>query len=137
MLDHDLADRGDRLVAQFLDSFFAILIVLISLMFAYASDVLAPAVITLGFVAALLYILCADGLTGGQSYGKQVMKICVIDATTGRPCSVGKSFFRNITLAFLGIFDWIFIFSEKRQRLGDLIANTIVVKKNHRSRDNF
>lgn len=133
MLDHDLATRGDRLAAQFLDSFFAVVIILVAVLFASASDIIAPAVITLGSVAAILYILCADGITGGQSYGKHVLKICVIDATTGRPCSVWKSFLRNISLAFLGMIDWIFIFSEKRQRLGDLIANTIVVKKDGRS----
>ena len=35
---------------------------------------------------------------------------------------------RNFLLALLGIIDWIFIFGDTRQRLGDMAANTIVVR---------
>jgi uncharacterized RDD family membrane protein YckC len=34
---------------------------------------------------------------------------------------------RNILLSILGPIDWIFIFGERRQRLGDKAAGTIVV----------
>jgi uncharacterized RDD family membrane protein YckC len=72
----------------------------------------------------------SDALEGGQSLGKKVFQISVIDMTLRRPCTPMKSLIRNLPLAFLGIIDWVFIFSEKRQRLGDMLANTIVVKKN-------
>jgi hypothetical protein len=35
---------------------------------------------------------------------------------------------RNISLLILTWIDWIFIFGERRQRLGDKLANTVVVK---------
>jgi uncharacterized RDD family membrane protein YckC len=76
---------------------------------------------------AILYILLADGLPGGQSFGKKALRMRVIDERTGRDCTFGKSFLRNILLAILGPIDWVFIFGKKRQRLGDQVAGTIVV----------
>ena len=73
------------------------------------------------------YLLFSDGLGDGQSFGKKVVKIAVIDKTTGRPCGYGRSFVRNISRMF-GLFDWIFMIGERRQRLGDKAANTIVVR---------
>jgi uncharacterized RDD family membrane protein YckC len=133
MLNHDLAARGDRLIAQFLDSLVAVLVIIVSARFSNLSTKIGEIVRIFGILAALFYILCADGLKGGQSYGKRIVGICVIDATSGKPCTFIKSLLRNITLAFLGLIDWVFIFSEKRQRLGDKLANTIVVSKNSRS----
>jgi uncharacterized RDD family membrane protein YckC len=133
MLNHDLAARGDRLIAQFLDSFVAILLVVVAALLSNLSVKIGEVLGTFGVSAALFYILCADGLEGGQSYGKRIMGICVVDAKSGRPCTFIKSFLRNISLAFLGLIDWAFIFSEKRQRLGDMLAGTIVVTKKSRS----
>jgi uncharacterized RDD family membrane protein YckC len=85
MRDHNLAKPLDRLAAQFIDFLFAIcfliLVTLLSAFLSGLSEALAGIVGTLGFLVAISYLLCADGLRGGQSYGKQVMGICVIDAT--------------------------------------------------------
>jgi len=78
------------------------------------------------FVAAFGYILFADGLKRGQSLGKRVMGLAVIDEQTGVDCSFLKSFVRNFLMC-LGFWDWIFIFGAKHQRLGDKAAGTIVV----------
>ena len=50
----------------------------------------------------------------------------VVSATTGAPCTFGQSFVRNI-FTILGPLDWIWIFGERHQRLGDKVAGTIVV----------
>lgn len=134
ILEYDLAKRGDRLVAQFIDSFVAILVIILAKSLSGLSEIIGGILALFGLLVAIFYILCADGSEDGQSYGKRVMGICVIDATSGKPCTFIKSFARNVPLAFLGIIDWIFIFSEKRQRLGDMLANTIVVRKKARSR---
>ena len=55
------------------------------------------------------------------------MKIAVVDQSTGAPCSYGGSLVRNL-VRMLGIVDWAFVLGERRQRLGDKAANTIVVK---------
>jgi uncharacterized RDD family membrane protein YckC len=61
----------------------------------------------------------ADGLVG--------LDIRVVDAESRRPCSFGQSFIRNVCLSALGPIDWLFIFGERRQRLGDRAAGTNVV----------
>jgi uncharacterized RDD family membrane protein YckC len=133
MTNHDLATPVDRLIAQFLDSLVAILVIVVSTILTLFSSKLGEILGLLGLAAAFLYILCADGLEGGQSYGKRALGICVIDATSGRSCTFLQSFIRNIPLSLLGVIDWIFIFTERRQRLGDLFANTIVVRSESRS----
>lgn len=84
----------------------------------------------ISFIFAIFYRFFSDGLNKGQSLGKQVMGISVVDAVSKRPCTIMKSFIRNLSLSVLRLIDLIFIFSKKRQRLGDRIANTIVIQKN-------
>lgn len=76
----------------------------------------------------LAYYLFSDALPNGQSVGKKLLGICVVDERSYLNCSLGQSFVRNITTPFLSIFDWIFIFFGSRKRLGDMLANTIVIK---------
>ncbi|MGB1009201.1 MAG: RDD family protein, partial [Thiolinea sp.] len=79
-----------------------------------------------GLTIGLGYFLFNDALPNGQSLGKKLLKIRTISNNTGNSCSIIQSFLRNITTP-LGIFDWIFIFSRSRRRLGDLIASTAVI----------
>jgi len=119
-----LASPPQRFTAQFIDS-------VVTLMIFIPAVLVWPAVRPLGiagFILATAYLLLADGLPNGQSIGKRVLHIAVIDQRTRKPCTYGQSFGRNILLAFLGIFDWIFIFGRKHQRLGDMAANTVVVR---------
>ena len=79
-------------------------------------------------VIIMLYFLIIDGLPNGQSFGKRIVKIQVIVETTGTPCTVGHAILRNFWYYILPIIDCAFVFGEKRQRLGDKIAQTRVVK---------
>jgi uncharacterized RDD family membrane protein YckC len=69
-----------------------------------------------------------NAFKNGQSIGKRLMKIQVVDATSRKPCTLIKAFLRHLPSIPLGVFDYLFVFSKKRQRLGDTLANTIVVK---------
>ena len=124
----DLASLSDRLFGQILDS----LVALAAFAFAGVLYIVSPTLGGLGVILAILfavfYILFADGLEGGQSYGKRIVHTACVDATTGAPCTFWQSFIRNLLLGLPGLIDWIFIFGRKRQRLGDKAANTIVVK---------
>jgi|SRR6266508_2329265 uncharacterized RDD family membrane protein YckC len=129
MLHGDLATLGERFAGQLIDSLVAILAMLGgAIPFAF-SETLGSVTMLGGSVLGFFYILFADGFSGGQSYGKRAMKIAVVDASSGQPCTFMKSFIRNILLSLLGIIDWVFIFGAKRQRLGDMAANTIVIKE--------
>ena len=89
--------------------------------------------VAIGIILFFLYLLFQDGLRNGQSYGKRIAKTKVIDSRSSLPCTFGQSFIRNLLLSILGFIDWIFIFGEKRQRLGDKAAKTLVVR-NYRLR---
>lgn len=125
-----LASRGARLVGQILDELIAfgifLIIILPSIFGGEGSGFRFLNLLALALL--FLYILFSDGFHGGQSIGKKPLKLAVVDATTGEPCTYWKSFLRNIFLV-LGAIDWIFIFGEKRQRLGDMVANTIVIDR--------
>ena len=76
---------------------------------------------------SIFYYLFADGLHGGQNIGKRWLGMRVISVETNAPCTFGQSFIRNLLLAVLGPIDWVFIFGERHQRLGDKVAGTVVV----------
>jgi uncharacterized RDD family membrane protein YckC len=141
----NLASEGDRIVAVVLD---AILIFAISLV------IFVPLVLVAGLFTAfgsfaflffgpltfiqwlfwLLYFTYFES-TSGQTLGKQVMHIRVVDETTLQHLDFGRSLVRNI----LRIIDWLPFFyligfiliatTEKKQRLGDMAARSIVVRE--------
>jgi len=88
-----------------------------------------------GIFLSMIYIVFRDGLFSGQSVGKKVMGIRVIQ-TDGRPISFVDSSFRNVLflvpyLLPLGlVIETAAMFrTPERQRLGDRIASTRVVRK--------
>lgn len=119
------AHPGKRFQAQFIDA-------LISYAFGYATFFLLKNIINIeiagytGIAVGLCYFLLSDALPNGQSLGKKLLKIRVVGNKSGKSCSIIQAFFRNITTP-LGIFDWVFILSKSRRRLGDLLASTVVV----------
>jgi len=80
----------------------------------------------------LIYFTYFEG-TSGQTIGKKFTHIKVIKESGAR-CDIGSALIRNILrivdhLPFLYILGIILIAAtEKRQRLGDMLARTIVVK---------
>ena len=124
----NLASLGDRFLGQLLDDLVALAAILVSIIPYAFSESAGTVTYVCGFSFAVFYVLCSDGFKGGQSYGKRIMRIAVVDEATGEPCTLGKSFIRSIFLVTLGFIDWVFVFGPKRQRLGDKAASTLVVK---------
>jgi hypothetical protein len=120
------ASLGDRVLGQMLDSFVA-MGPLFAIVLFDVSEWVGPVAFSAGLAFAVLYVLFADGLPNGQSYGKRLVKTAVIDAASKAPCSSWQSFVRNLTLVILGVIDWVFIFGTRRQRLGDKLARTVVI----------
>lgn len=94
----------------------------------------APAFLAMGilFVIWLAYFTILEGITEA-TVGKMVCKIKVVKED-GSPCDLYTSFMRNILriVDIIGIYlvGAIFIArSDKKQRLGDRVAKTIVIKK--------
>jgi uncharacterized RDD family membrane protein YckC len=123
-LPHMPASVGDRLCARLLDIMTACGLAAVVLLLARWLD--GPQMLAL--VAWLAYMLFCDGFHGGQSLGKKLVKIAVMQKDSGTPGKYWQSVGRNIPWLVLGFVDWIFIFGQSRRRLGDYLANTEVVK---------
>lgn len=99
-----------------------------------------------GFYAGLMYLLLGDGFFDGRSVGKKLLRLKVLSAETGGPCSFKDSILRNSTfgvgyaLWIVPFIGWIFIVvvsviefllvlgSKDGMRLGDEIAKTVVIE---------
>jgi uncharacterized RDD family membrane protein YckC len=124
------ASRLNRLLGQILDGLVAGAPFIVAFMAAALNRYVGVVFMLAAAGWSFFYYFFCDGFSGGQSYGKRALGMHVIDAKTGAPCSFGQSFLRNVLLAILGPIDWIFIFGERHQRLGDMAAGTVVITEN-------
>jgi uncharacterized RDD family membrane protein YckC len=89
----------------------------------------------IGYIVQLAYIFTKDTIPQleGQSIGKKVMKIQVIDEETGQRITgdYAKGVIRCISLIIplFGFVDALMVFSSERKRFGDKWAKTMVVKQ--------
>lgn len=124
------ASRSARLVAQFIDGLISFApLFLMAVSFSSRSDEAGGNAALLALLLGAGYYLFADALPGGQSLGKRMFGIAVVDQYRQTPCSGFQSFIRNIPQPVLGPLDWVFILGSGRQRLGDRLAGTIVVER--------
>jgi len=121
-----LAHPGKRFQGQFIDGLIAYILGVIAFYLLH-TIIGKEASFLVAVIIALTYFLFSDALPNGQSIGKKLLKIKVVNKETMQPCSLVQSLLRNITFP-LGIFDWVFIFFGSHRRLGDFMASTIVVK---------
>lgn len=117
------ADPGRRCLAASID---IALILPIPIMTAETQPVLA-------ILISSMYLAARDGL--GQSPGKLLTGLTVIQVETGRPCNLRKSIVRNILFVIPGMNIAALIFEsvaisrdELGNRLGDRLARTQVVE---------
>lgn len=89
--------------------------------------------------AMVVIFLVKDGFRG-QSPGRALLGIQVIDEKTGRPAGFLASFKRNLpVLILIPPFVWVFVAFQlvKGHRLGDKWANTKVIWKKYRHKAPF
>ncbi|MBB4639538.1 RDD family protein [Longimicrobium terrae] len=122
-----LASRGTRLFAQFIDGFVGLIAFIPAGIFLLVDETAGGLAIIAAVFFYFAYLLFSDALPGGQSMGKRMLGIAVVDHRTYQPCTGGQSFVRNLLLCILGFFDWIFILGDTKRRLGDIVAGTIVI----------
>jgi uncharacterized RDD family membrane protein YckC len=80
-----------------------------------------------GLLGFALYF-CKDSING-QSIAKKVLKLQVVEVSTGKAASPIKCFLRNLTCLIWPIEVIVTLFNPNR-RIGDMIAGTIVVQHN-------
>jgi uncharacterized RDD family membrane protein YckC len=137
----DLAERGDRFVANLVDNFILMIPLMGGMLLgALFSDngVLVGITIFLGALGSLAVIGYQIYLAQyGQSIGKRMRHIRVV-RTDGSPASMARILLlRNFVPAIIGSFCGLFgivdaltIFGEERRCIHDLLADTKVVKVN-------
>lgn len=103
----------------------------------------------LGAIAATFFAAFQDSFGNGQSYGKRIIGLRVIDDETGISCTTGSALLRNVPFALAFVFAFIPVFwalalfiavpigilecyliicVDSGVRLGDVMANTLVVE---------
>lgn len=126
---YELAHPGRRFQGQFIDGLVAIAL------FAAGFFVVGLAgrsgVVYDVLICAIpsVYFLLADAMPHGQSVGKRLLGMSVVDRRTGSFCTLGQSFLRNLITPILGVIDAVAIFFPGHRRLGDMLAGTIVVNR--------
>ena len=80
------------------------------------------------------YLLFRDAKLG-QSVGKRMLKLRVVDIESGAKCTWTQSLWRNLS-HFCFFIDALFLLINRRMRLGDMIAGTIVVRSSLYPKDN-
>jgi uncharacterized RDD family membrane protein YckC len=140
-LEYDLASLGERIGAFALDLLvvFAYLIIISIVVNVIAvSGNQSGLIYFLLFLPAAFYNLLSEIFLNGQTLGKRVLKIKVI-SITGTSASIGQYmirwlfrlidiFFSFCTCALISV-----AVSDKKQRVGDMVAGTTLIKTQPRT----
>jgi uncharacterized RDD family membrane protein YckC len=142
-LEYDLSSLGERIVGYLIDlaillAYGFILIIILESMsgFVYLSN--HGWLYFLIYFPVCFYDLACEVFMNGQSVGKRVMKIRVVSIDGGQP-TLGQYLIRwlfrlvDITITFYMCAIISIAVSERKQRLGDLIAGTAVIKTTPRT----
>ncbi|MHA4893496.1 RDD family protein [Pedobacter sp. PWIIR3] len=137
-IDYAVAGLGERIAARLIDLaiFFVTYIVFIILglvvTFSRMGDVLTGLIITYA-VCYVFYNLVFEIIMNGQTVGKRIMKIRVISLDGGQ-ASLGQHFIRwlfrlvdFVLTAQVGGLICIAV-TENKQRIGDMVAGTTLIK---------
>jgi uncharacterized RDD family membrane protein YckC len=146
-LEYDLASLGERIVGYILDYILIVIYVLLLIFVVIGSTNLGSFVdrngwlIFLFIIPIFFYDLACEMFFNGQSLGKKIMGIRVI-SLNGEQASFGQYLirwlFRLVDFSFSsGLCALVMVAAtERRQRLGDMIAGTTLVKTRPRTNIN-
>jgi uncharacterized RDD family membrane protein YckC len=139
-IDYELAPAAYRVVASFIDFIAMMIYLLIMNMFLNDHNVFEVTNTELVFSVLLirlpwlLYSPIIEYFTNGRSLGKYIMGIRVVKAN-GETAGLREYFTRwvfRVVDIWIGGFGFLAILlagtTEKRQRLGDIMANTVVIR---------
>jgi uncharacterized RDD family membrane protein YckC len=125
-IDSRLASRWKRLAAFLIDSWGVfIVLLLLSYPLALISTELQGNLIGIVWFS---YFLLRDSIPG-QSIGKRLLNLRVIKIESNKSCTWLQSIGRNLPHIFF-LIDAVFILGDRHMRIGDMLANTIVVRTN-------
>ncbi len=139
-IDYEVAGLGERILARLIDLAIFFLVFLLGLFIMgitesfHLSDVGVGVVIVIYATLFVFYDLIFEVFMNGQSIGKRIMKIKVISLDGAQPRFgqyLMRWLFRIVDFAFIepGVVALVAAaVSEKPQRVGDMVAGTILIK---------
>jgi uncharacterized RDD family membrane protein YckC len=138
VLQYELAELRERIIAWVIDIaivLFTIWMLALVLFSAADSETASTVVFFILLFIFMFYSIAFEILNNGQSIGKMAMRIRVIKAAGGKatfPDYAARWVFRMVDVYFsFGALASILITSSaKAQRIGDIVANTAVIKLN-------
>lgn len=137
-LEYELADLRDRGAAFMIDQAILVVAILLLAMVGFGGLGLTETAATVyGFILSFIYMfytLVMELLNNGQTIGKMAMKIQVIKTEGGQARFAdyaARWIFRLIDIFFTfgSVASILVTSSAKGQRIGDIVANTAVIKK--------
>ena len=140
-IEYQLASLGDRVVARIMDYGVFLGIYLVTLIILAIAGVFSNSggaasglviIVVVWLILCVLYDLLCEIFLNGQSVGKKAAKIKVISLNGARP-GIGQYLLRwifrvidfGITFGSLALIS--VVVTDKKQRLGDIVAGTTVV----------
>src|SRR5674476_555175 len=135
-IEQPIASIGERIAAALLDMLFIISYLLV-LSFIY-QGLHSKVLIFIGLLPVVLYSIVSELLMNGQSWGKKILKIKVVKLD-GTPATFSSYFLRwilrliEILVMFGSLATITIILNRKGQRLGDIAANTTVIRLPNKS----
>jgi uncharacterized RDD family membrane protein YckC len=140
-IEYQLASVGDRIGAVIIDLFVQFIYIFVAIFLVYLlekvvhTDTLFTVLFFVIYVPLLFYDFLMEWLFNGQTIGKRAQKIQVIKIDGSKPTALSY-FIRwllrlvdcTFSLYVVGLLSMLI--TKRTQRLGDLAANTIVVKLN-------
>ena len=147
-IDYEVAGLGERILARLIDLGLFLFILILGSIFANITSLWTDSgiggviVVIIYFALFVFYDLIFEIFMNGQSVGKRIMKIKVISLNGTRP-NVGQYLLRWL----FRIVDFLIIepglvalvvaaISEKPQRLGDIVAGTMLIRTSPRTKIN-
>lgn len=133
-IEHEVGGLGERIVARLIDAGLMIPLVIIGIIAGPHLSRTGIIIMVVIFVAVYaFYDLVCEVFFNGQSFGKKVMKIRVISLDGGRPRLsqfLLRWLFRLIDFGATGGVAALItaVVTDKSQRLGDLVAGTVLIR---------
>jgi uncharacterized RDD family membrane protein YckC len=119
------ASFGRRLVAIVIDS------ILVGIVYGILYVISKPLAVIVLIVLELVYWSYFEGSRSGQTIGKKIMGIRVIDYNTGGPLGFGRGFVRQLARIPSGIVCYLgylwMLWDKEKQTWHDKLASTVVV----------
>lgn len=139
-IDYEVAGLGERITARLIDLagfilLFIVMLILITAAQFSRSETISIIIFAIYLVIFIFYDLVCEMLMDGQTFGKKIMKIKVINLDGGQP-TFGQYLMRWIfrIIDFGAIFGWGVValvcvaMSKNHQRVGDMLAKTTLIK---------